>query len=847
MGLLRDLIERKHQDARDEMFRQYDTNKSILMDPRGVEAGGFSDEQKQAALHNIVSMASPTKQHAQAVLPVFGHLLGLAGMAAGRGGGAGGGARGTVVNYGGGGNVGREAMGPPEAPGPTPTPTQAQAPVSPAQLAVDATGAPMQMDDAGPVTTGSVRGDTGTGTGTGVAAKPDVNALATPAPGPMQSRSDPSSVYGVPGVSAQVGPPGTSVSPRMLIDGNSPEEEDMATQPPFPGQSQSQPQQPTGDTGRADVGSTRPSLPSTQTAPVPQGQGQGQGQGQPQGNRPVILKGTGVNAFPTFEERMDRARQIAEFNVRLKGEGMLQLQPYEQQAAKQQLEFQLQQMGQMVKGGMDPQVAAVRAGLKAMPGAYYTSQTRPVPGSAYVEGIDPDTGEKVTGFNNAAGKFTPTRGVKLKTTNPGKETPADQTYKNQLAAYADKLKKRVEDLTPQEKLDAVQKDTGALALIERAKATIAHPEMHTPEEVESAKFYLKGQEQNQQRVAVTIQGEQGKLADIEAAKQIGNIPARSPGIDPNSRDENVLANLTPVQRQQIKMLANYDMTVTPYMLGKAQNPYWANMMALAQVYDPTFSPAQYEVRQSIKKQYTTGKPAANIVSLNTVIGHMGTLAEMAVRLQNNQAQFANELKNYVRDKMGKSEVNNFNMAATAVIDELAATFKASGVTDQAVNQWKDRIKQAQSPHQLADAIRTGEELLVSRVAGLSGAWHNPSAMGDAPFQFLNPHSIQVLHQLGLNADRLGLMPQDLPRQGQGQAAPAPGQSPGQAPGQSPDITGQTQGGYLYTAAPTDISPTVMQGLQDGKAHSYKSNSGENMVIKLVGGRVYKVQKAAGGK
>jgi len=145
MGMLRDLIERRHTDQRDQMFRQYDTYKGILMDPRGVEAGGFSDEQKKDALDRMVDMASPSKQHASAVKPVFQHLLGLAGKVALGGGGGGGGSQAP-----------RQPMGPPEARAPMGPP---QAPVGPGALAVNADGSP-NAGAVAPTTTGSVSGDT---------------------------------------------------------------------------------------------------------------------------------------------------------------------------------------------------------------------------------------------------------------------------------------------------------------------------------------------------------------------------------------------------------------------------------------------------------------------------------------------------------------------------------------------------------------------------------------------------------------------------------------------------------------------------------------------------------------
>jgi hypothetical protein len=77
MGLLTDLVMQKHKAQQDQIWREFDTYKGILMDPRSVEQGGFGDEQKHDALKRITELAAPSKKHAQTMLPILQHLTGI--------------------------------------------------------------------------------------------------------------------------------------------------------------------------------------------------------------------------------------------------------------------------------------------------------------------------------------------------------------------------------------------------------------------------------------------------------------------------------------------------------------------------------------------------------------------------------------------------------------------------------------------------------------------------------------------------------------------------------------------------------------------------------------------------
>jgi uncharacterized protein (DUF2126 family) len=81
MGLLTNLLnahlDRKHQTERDEIFRDYETNKSIAFDVRPINQGGFSPEAKDRALRNMAVTVTGNKKHAEGILPMLRGLTGL--------------------------------------------------------------------------------------------------------------------------------------------------------------------------------------------------------------------------------------------------------------------------------------------------------------------------------------------------------------------------------------------------------------------------------------------------------------------------------------------------------------------------------------------------------------------------------------------------------------------------------------------------------------------------------------------------------------------------------------------------------------------------------------------------
>jgi GH24 family phage-related lysozyme (muramidase) len=150
----------------------------------------------------------------------------------------------------------------------------------------------------------------------------------------------------------------------------------------------------------------------------------------------------------------------------------------------------------------------------------------------------------------------------------------------------------------------------------------------------------------------------------------------------------------------------------------ASKPYWQAILAHAANAEPGFDLTKWQSRVGTMKDFASGQAAKNVTSLNTVIGHLGSLKDSVDKLDNSNFTPANALKNSIQVLGGRPEPGNFNVARNAVADELARVFRSAGMSDHEINSWKENISAAGSPDQLKGAVSTAVELLNSRLDSL---------------------------------------------------------------------------------------------------------------------------------
>lgn len=258
--------------------------------------------------------------------------------------------------------------------------------------------------------------------------------------------------------------------------------------------------------------------------------------------------------------------------------------------------------------------------------------------------------------------------------------------------------------------------------------------------------------------------EQLTTADIELArKKYQQADDKAPRITVNAGEgfgppqvkfgtgEEALEGLDEKEQRIVKLMASYKyIKPTGFSL---RVKYWRDLVERAAAYDPTFDFAQYDSRQRLRTDFAVGKAAQNVRSLNTAIGHLGTLRDKARALQNSPLELWNKIKNTALSQVGDPRVVDFNVAANAVAGELATLFKNTSGTDQEIRAWREQVASSQSPAQLSAAINTSVELLVSRLNVLKEQYEK--GMGrPVDIELLHPKSRQTLSRMGWNVSAL---------------------------------------------------------------------------------------------
>lgn len=238
-----------------------------------------------------------------------------------------------------------------------------------------------------------------------------------------------------------------------------------------------------------------------------------------------------------------------------------------------------------------------------------------------------------------------------------------------------------------------------------------------------------------------------------AAQGLGavDLPEATPipaNWQPGMLNEAALAKYPAAVQQRARKLVDYSI---PYPTGTAQrDPTWQAAINAASELDPTWTASDYQSRLAARKSFTSGKDAANITSINTAIGHLATLKQAGLDLENWDFPWWNKIANVMVTATGDPRVRRFNVAATALENELATVFKQTGATDQEIKAWRKDIDAADSPEQLRALVNQAWELLTSRMEALQGKWE--ASMGKpADFEVLTPKSKEVLAKMGITA------------------------------------------------------------------------------------------------
>lgn len=172
--------------------------------------------------------------------------------------------------------------------------------------------------------------------------------------------------------------------------------------------------------------------------------------------------------------------------------------------------------------------------------------------------------------------------------------------------------------------------------------------------------------------------------------------------------------------------------------------------------DPQFDLSMAPQRVATRKDFSSGgQTGKTLTSLNTVIGHLDTLADKIQALDNNKVVKANKLANYLQSETGNPAVTGFNATKALVVGELGKVAQGSGVvTNEERHQFEESLNSSQSKEQAQEAVDTFIDLMKSRTDSIKANWEQTMGGNTPPVPFINAKSKEKLVKHGYDPETL---------------------------------------------------------------------------------------------
>ncbi len=184
-------------------------------------------------------------------------------------------------------------------------------------------------------------------------------------------------------------------------------------------------------------------------------------------------------------------------------------------------------------------------------------------------------------------------------------------------------------------------------------------------------------------------------------------------------------------------------------------PYWQQMLDHASSYQPGFDLANWKARNDTLADFSKGKAAANVKSLNTVMGHLDSLDKSIDKLGNMNVPFGPAIREYITNPIAGQvstdfQVNrsDFEVKKAAVASELMKVFRETGGSLTEVKDWESKLHASDSAPALKQTVRSALELVGSRMNAVNDQWNRVMG-GNRPVDaILSPAAKSIYHRLG---------------------------------------------------------------------------------------------------
>lgn len=247
-----------------------------------------------------------------------------------------------------------------------------------------------------------------------------------------------------------------------------------------------------------------------------------------------------------------------------------------------------------------------------------------------------------------------------------------------------------------------------------------------------------------------------QMQEIERRKALGKQQGEMQGFggiaQSGATGETALSGIPPAMADQVKALADGRMAFPSGFALKS--PYWQQMLQLVSQYDPNFDAINYNARSKTRQDFTSGKSAENIKSLNTAIGHLNTITEKFDALNNSNFPGYNTGANWLGTKLGnetiQSAVGGFDTAKLAVSGEMAKVFRSVGMSQQEIEHWMDRLSSSQTPADFKSTMKTATDLMGGRLDAIGDQYSKGMGKSTQGLDLLSPDAKKQFQSIQSN-------------------------------------------------------------------------------------------------
>lgn len=134
--------------------------------------------------------------------------------------------------------------------------------------------------------------------------------------------------------------------------------------------------------------------------------------------------------------------------------------------------------------------------------------------------------------------------------------------------------------------------------------------------------------------------------------------------------------------------------------------------------DPEYDAKTYGVADKTMKGFATGPQGNTARALNVAVDHLGTLARLGNKLNNEDLQTFNRLGNLISRELGAPEITSFDGAKQVVAGEIVKAIIGGPGAAEDRKEARDHILSAASPEQLLQMINTYKDLMGGQLGGL---------------------------------------------------------------------------------------------------------------------------------